>query len=84
MGSVRWRGGRISAHNFVGKRRSQKMEVREVEYWKNLAERRIFISVCFVLMLLSCLAYIAGDKVYAQERIILKGVPYFCQKWHFD
>ena len=24
MGSVRWRGGRISAYNYVGKRRSQK------------------------------------------------------------
>ena len=55
-----------------------------MKYWKNLAEGRIFISVCFVMVLLSCLVYIAGDRVYAQEKIILKGVPYFHQRWHFD
>jgi hypothetical protein len=43
-----------------------------------------FLALSFIFFLLGSWAGIAGNQAYAQERILLRGVPYFHQRWHFD
>lgn len=45
---------------------------------------RILVIGFLTLLLNACWGIVAAEKAYAQEKIILKGVPYFHQRWHFD
>ena len=45
---------------------------------------RILFVGFLTLLLNGCWGILAAEKAYAQEKIILKGVPYFHQRSHFD
>ena len=45
---------------------------------------RILVIGFLTLLLNGCWGIFAADRAYAQEKIILKGVPYFHQRSHFD
>ena len=46
--------------------------------------RRVFLALTLILTLLGSSADIARDKAFAEEKIILKNVPYFHQKERLD
>ena len=52
---------------------------------ENVLRKTLIIKACLALLLLGCWADIAGDNVHAARRkVIVKEVPFFHQKWHFD
>ena len=42
------------------------------------------IQLCLFLLLLGCTVFLKAGEVCAKEKVIVKGVPFFHQRWHFD
>ena len=53
-------------------------------HWNSSYPLRMVVIGFLTLLLNGCWGILAADKAYAQERIVLKGVPYFHQRSHFD
>jgi hypothetical protein len=47
-------------------------------------EGKILFTLSLVFILLEGWAGVAGKDAQAQEKILIRGVPYFHQRWQFD
>lgn len=51
---------------------------------ENVLRKTLMIKVCLALLLLGCWADMTGDQADAREKVLIRGVPFFHQRWHFD